>query len=305
MKSFFLKRIKVLTFFILLLSLTGYLGTVHWIFELTAHFKGQYFALSLFFSIILLLTREWKWAGVGMLSLFLNALVVLPWYFSETQTIVPNQALKLLHANVNVNNYDYAAFMQLVQSEQPDIVIVQEIDVTWVRALKILEEGFPYQLITKARGIFGSVILSRFPFETQNALLLGSRHIESLFITLRFSHKTLSLLATHPLPPINSDTFKKRNHQLFAVNALLEHYSIPKILIGDLNISMWSPFYQKLNLHNARQGFGILPTWPTFLPFMMLPIDHCLVSADIQVRNMKTGSAIGSDHLPLIIELAF
>lgn len=34
------------------------------------------------------------------------------------------------------------------------------------------------------------------------------------------------------------------------------------------------------------------------------PIDHCLVSSEFTVKNIKTGNDIGSDHLPLIIELS-
>jgi endonuclease/exonuclease/phosphatase (EEP) superfamily protein YafD len=110
------------------------------------------------------------------------------------------------------------------------------------------------------------------------------------------------------LPPINQETFEHRNNQLFEVVSVMGQLSTPKILIGDFNISMWSPIYSNLTkgsgLINARQAFGILPTWPTFLPFMMIPIDHCLVSSDIQVVGIKTGSPVGSDHLPLIVEIA-
>ena len=68
---------------------------------------------------------------------------------------------------------------------------------------------------------------------------------------------------------------------------------------------MWSIDYEKFinitKLKNSRMGVGILPTWPAPVP--LIPIDHVLVSSDIKVRNISVGRDIGSDHLPLIVDL--
>ncbi|NET13198.1 MAG: endonuclease/exonuclease/phosphatase family protein, partial [Okeania sp. SIO1H6] len=95
----------------------------------------------------------------------------------------------------------------------------------------------------------------------------------------------------------------------------------PVILAGDLNITMWSPDYHKLEqetgLRNSRLGFGIIPTWPArfnnsvllyiLSRFFQIPIDHCLISSEIKVVNVNTransGLNLGSDHLPLITDL--
>ena len=65
-----------------------------------------------------------------------------------------------------------------------------------------------------------------------------------------------------------------------------------------------SSFVERTKLVNVRMGFGLLPSWPTFVFFkwLMLPLDHCLVSDDIRVADARTGEPIGSDHLPLIVE---
>ena len=83
----------------------------------------------------------------------------------------------------------------------------------------------------------------------------------------------------------------------------------PKICVGDLNTTTWSRYFkdfvEQSGMRSVREGFGILASWPTFLrpKWMMIPIDHCFVSDDIRVVNAFVGERIGSDHLPLIVEL--
>jgi hypothetical protein len=78
-------------------------------------------------------------------------------------------------------------------------------------------------------------------------------------------------------------------------------------LIGDLNTTMWSPYYKNYigntQLKNTRYGFGILPTWKIIHQFFAIPIDHSLVTPDIKINNVYTGRSIGSDRLPLITNL--
>jgi hypothetical protein len=51
-------------------------------------------------------------------------------------------------------------------------------------------------------------------------------------------------------------------------------------------------FVERTKLVNVRKGFGLLPSWPTFLfiKWLMLPLDHCLVSDDIRVEDVKTAN---------------
>ena len=84
----------------------------------------------------------------------------------------------------------------------------------------------------------------------------------------------------------------------------------PVIVAGDFNVTMWSSQYRKMiansGLHNTRQGFGILPTQSSYfldIPWLAIPLDHFLVSRDIIVENMTTGKNVGSDHLPIIVDV--
>ncbi len=56
-------------------------------------------------------------------------------------------------------------------------------------------------------------------------------------------------------------------------------------------------------LSDSEQGFGPQPSWSTELLIPVVPIDHFLVSKDIEVLNRVLGPNIGSDHLPVYVDL--
>ena len=119
----------------------------------------------------------------------------------------------------------------------------------------------------------------------------------------------LSILTIHPRAPIRHGHFELRNQMLQAGAMYARRLNDPKILVGDLNTTMWSRHFRDLidlsGLKSGREGFQVLPSWPTFLRFrwLMIPIDHCLVSRGVRATKVATGQRIGSDHLPLIVEL--
>ena len=121
----------------------------------------------------------------------------------------------------------------------------------------------------------------------------------------------------HPLPPISQRNFRTRNEAYSRIEEAINRLSGSAVLIGDLNTTIWSPCYQKLvdetGLVNTRKGFGILPTWPTSnndfgLPglaarLLAIPIDHCLVSPELQIVQTRALSSVGSDHRPIVVDL--
>jgi endonuclease/exonuclease/phosphatase (EEP) superfamily protein YafD len=56
-------------------------------------------------------------------------------------------------------------------------------------------------------------------------------------------------------------------------------------------------------LKDSEQGFGPQPSWSTEMLIPFVPIDHFLVSNDIEVLNRVLGPNLGSDHLPVYVDL--
>lgn len=82
----------------------------------------------------------------------------------------------------------------------------------------------------------------------------------------------------------------------------------PKIVVGDLNTSPLAASFRRFvaesGLVDAAQGFGWQATWPAALGQpLRIRLDHVLHSRDLGVAHFAVGPRIGSDHLPIVVDL--
>ncbi len=297
---------------LLVLSIAGYFGRTHKFLELSSHFKTQYLLGSAGCLLICLFLESWGDAAGALLVAGINLSAIIPWYRagqSVANREIEGRRLKLVFANVYRLNTAYDAFTALVKRHEPDLVIVQEVDAVWAGALQTLRQQYPFIEVMPRDGGSGIALYSRFPFERLPMHLTEGDARPGILVRLKLGDITVSLLSIHPHAPIRRGYFERRNKMLISAAGYLLNLSPPKICVGDLNTSLWSPYYQSFirqtKLVNTRKGFGLLPSWPTFMIFdwLMIPIDHCLVSHDIEVIKTRVGEPIGSDHLPLLVEM--
>jgi endonuclease/exonuclease/phosphatase (EEP) superfamily protein YafD len=304
---------QVSTVTLFLLSVAGHFGARHNLPELASHFKLQYLLAALVCAALCLIFRSWYWAAGALLVAALNAAVILPFYFDRPappSSPASGARLKLVHVNVNYKNSRYDRLLDFAAREQPDVLVVQEATEAWVKGLQPLAARLPFALgLPRDKGA-GLLLLSRFPFERAELKLPEGDVRPGLLVNIDAAETPVWLLSVHPHTPLKQKEFEARNAVLASAALSLQNLPAPKIFVGDLNTTLWSPHFQSFvaqtGLVNVRKGFGVLPSWPTFLPFgklLMIPIDHCLVSDDIRVVQARTGADIGSDHLPLVVEL--
>lgn len=291
---------------ILFSLLTGF-DISNYAIELFSHFRLQYFGASVLLALIFLVLRRFRYASALVLVAIFNASFVLPFYFDDVQE-PGDTSLKLIHANVHSSNVDYQRLVHFIDDEQPDIFILQEINPEWVLGTDGLLTAYPYVHIVPRRGNFGIAAFSKIPFDAVSHIDSPPLAHPTIVATITVNEKPITLISSHPTIPISGQLYQARNEQLVSIAGLVNQASSSVVLMGDFNTSIWDTHFRELEnatgLINARRGFGILPSWPTFLPFAMIPIDHALVSGDITVTDLRTGRDIGSDHLPLIITLA-
>lgn len=282
---------------------------LHRYLEMFSHFRLQYLVVSLLLFLVLIAMRDWKWASLMLVITLVNAVPVAPWYFAEPRAHADSDPqIELMLANVYSANDDAEALLDLITAEEPDIVLVQEVTNQWAAVMDELQSDYPHRVVRPRNDNFGIAVYAREPLLRVDTVPSPPLDFPTLVVQQSLGDQTITIVTTHPIPPVGKAGFDARNEQLASVAEIIAPLSGPKMLVGDLNISMWSHLYEQLEestgLVNASRGFGVMPTWPRHLPFAMIPIDHVLVSADLAVTDIHLGPKIGSDHLPLLATLA-
>lgn len=290
-----------------LFSVATSFGFAHRIVELFSHFRLQYLAASSLLLIVFAVMRDPVYTILMLVTTVFNASFIVPWYFA-VPTSAAGTRLKLLHANVYSHNDAYGRLLELVEAEKPDVIFLQEISPAWRNAMKELQNDYPFSYAEPRTDCFGIALFSRLPLDSLTHVDSPPLNYPTIVATLTANGQPLTLISTHPTTPVSGSRYAARNEQLASIADMVRQAHGAVVLSGDFNISLWDPQYRILKkstgLRCVRRGFGVLPTWPTFMPFAMIPIDHALVSDEIRVVNTRTGSRIGSDHLPLIVEIA-
>lgn len=282
--------------------------------ELLTHFQVQYFLVAILVAVVLAGLRRWRWLPLPLGAMVISGLSLLPYQAlhgsaaAHAAPIAQPAGLRVLLANVHYQNRRHDLVADLVASADADVLIFQEVNAAWMQALEPLAETYPYVVSRPREDAFGVVLFSRLPLD-QSRLISATAHRPCIAAAVDVGGATITVVTTHPLNPLSHEWFQLRNRQLDQVAGVVAGIEGPVALLGDLNTTMWSPWYRRLcrttGLDNARRGLGVLPSWPTYLPSMMrLPIDHCLINDEVEVEDVRLGADIGSDHFPLIVDLA-
>ena len=302
-------RLTILAYGLVLgATLAALLAPYFWVFELFSHFRVQYVALMLVLLAVFASLGRWLLAASLLPLLVLNILPLLPYLAGEANPPDTTGRLTLASINVYSGNEDAQPLLTLLAAERPDVVVLQEFTPRWAAATATLAERYPYRVLRPRAGNFGLALVSRYPIVREQTISLADTDHPTIAATLQLGTRQLHLLGVHPVPPTNRVRAARRNRQLTAIAELATATPRPLAVLGDFNSTPWSPHLQQLltrtGLRSAAAGRGLDFTWPTAMPLLGIPIDHCLLSDDLQVIDHYRGPDIGSDHYPLFTEVA-
>ena len=262
--------LEVFSFLFCVATITGFLGRLWWLFELTSHFPPQLGCGLGGLTLIWLAKRRWRMALLCAIFTLINTALVLVVLWHHPKVVAgAGTRFRLAAINVHTSNNRSDLVLGFLQKADADVILLIEVNDRWMEAFKPLSKDYAYSLADPREDNFGIAIFSRQPLINDRVLNLGSTGVPSIATDLTIGGEKVHLLGTHPFPPGTPTDSRLRNEQLRQIAQYVRQQHSLVIVAGDLNSTPWSPYFRDLlresGLKNTSQGLGLFPSWPCWL----------------------------------------
>jgi endonuclease/exonuclease/phosphatase (EEP) superfamily protein YafD len=219
--------------------------------------------------------------------------------------------VRLLTANVYMDNTNTPDVLHLINQYQPDIVLLLETNETWKRAMQPIDATYPHQVLCPLENTYGMLLYSRFPILDHELRFLVQDDIPSIHARLKLrSGQLIHFYGVHPMPPSPTEHYRstERDAELLLVGKEARQLTEPVIVAGDLNDVAWSHttrLFQRISgLLDPRIGRGLFTTFHAHYFFLRWPLDHVFMSSHFQLETLRRLPNCGSDHFPILISIS-
>jgi len=288
-----------------LATLVGLLDRFSWVFETADVFRLQYLVVLAAAALAaLLLRRPWLAALAVALAAVNFAVLGIP----VTQSVTaasgkPPAALRIVVANVEVGNTDFAAVQRLVAQTNPDLFGVTELTLAMARHLELA--GYRSRILEPRDDAYGIGVYSRVPLLSAKVLRFPSDGPPTVVTRLRVHGKPVTVVVTHVHTPFAGSVHVRHLDALAA--AARSQFGERVAVCGDFNTPPWSgplrDFASDARLHDLYGGRAWAGySWPTWGFILRVPLDNCFTSSGLAATAYRDGPDVGSDHRPLVVD---
>jgi endonuclease/exonuclease/phosphatase (EEP) superfamily protein YafD len=260
-------------------------------------------------------TRRLALAVVSAVLVVLHLVLVVPQLrpvFSRPSVTRDAARLRVFDANVRYTNADMSELAAEITAAKPDLVVLEEPTRRQVAALK--QSGaftrYAWSLLAAAPGSSGFAVWSDVPATGLQVWYAGQHPEVRGWLTIGGAQ--VRFYAVHTDEPVGKGAASMWRAQLNDIRNALRSEPHPLLVAGDFNATWDHPQFQAI-LHDGLRDAAVLAgdgwemSWPRDLPVLppFVRIDHVLVSRGIHVVGFRLGHGQGSDHRPLVVDLAF
>lgn len=277
-----------------------------WPCTLLEHFRVQYVVGGGALLAVAVALRMRGWSDVAAIATLLHGLPVAA---DLTRSPQPGPsdgaAIRVLLLNVRTENSRFDQVRRLIAEEKPDLIGLVEVDERWIAGVAPAVRDFAGRIEQLRSDNFGVALYARGQMTGASESLGGS--LPTVVADVAIGDVRLRVLLTHPMPPVSGGAYELQARQLAAVAERARASAGPILVMGDFNATPWSRLFARLRrdtgLCDSRAGFGVQASFPADMAVVRIPIDHLLASCSIGVRDRRIGRDVGSDHLPVIVDL--
>lgn len=299
-------------------------GSIGLLRELTLYF----FLPAPFLLVLALVLRARVAIALSLLPIALFVLMFGPRFAPQGEVAASPPKLRVLtfNAGAGVGADSAEALLSAVQAAQADVVALQEVSAETLVALRpSLGAIYPYRV-----GTPDAATLSMYPLLDPIEFHLPEAGYLSQAVDIQIEDRLVRLTNVH-LQRAGPRIGGGRSVAAFVrdyepelvdsqISVLVERYIRPvagsQLLTGDFNQTEWTAPYERIasvlrdSFREAGAGFG--HTYPsridvgrTRLQIPLVRIDYIFHSADLVALGARVGPHSGSDHLPVVADLAF
>ena len=235
----------------------------------------------------------------------------------------PEVTLRVMTYNVDCSNRNLAPVLDAIASEDADLVLLQEINAAWERALvERLEPQYPVRVFrVQQRESGGLAVLAKVQITDEEVLQPpdgGWFPAQRLVVETGFG--ALQLLNVHLRPAFDADSWFEgflstppvRRREIETYWAQLSR-DLPTIVAGDFNEDASGAALAFLAERGARRVATTGPTtWhfedisPSGKPWdvLKMDIDHVVLDGALVAHDARVLDAGTSDHRPVVVTIA-
>jgi endonuclease/exonuclease/phosphatase (EEP) superfamily protein YafD len=284
-------------------GVAGLLGALHPLLDLGSHLAPVWLAVGIIAAAagVLLDPRPFKWPVVlGLAGAAAGGLLVAAELVSvrAPQPDAPGERLEIVQLNLWGKNADLPGTAAWILKEDADIVLLEEAASSPI--LPRLKDRYPYQITCAQPYSCAPVILLKQPPTAYGGV---STVPEANLTWVQVGGaRPFTVAAVHHAKPYAPYHYRQVE---LTVKRLAPFDRRTLIVAGDFNATAWSH-----TLRREGRGLGLerrtraLPTWPTWAPRPILPIDHLFAGEAWRTVEVRRGPRVGSDHYPVVITLA-